>query len=90
GFFVPNSTQLGQESFVISHTLREGVRVASRREAPMSLADDQEQTTNDSPDLIILTGPNASGKSCYLRQVGLIQLIAQIGSFVPARFARLG
>jgi DNA mismatch repair protein MutS len=44
----------------------------------------------NSPDLIILTGPNASGKSCYLRQVGLIQLIAQIGSFVPATEARLG
>ncbi len=42
-----------------------------------------------SPDLIILTGPNASGKSCYLRQVGLIQLMAQVGSFVPAREARL-
>lgn len=42
------------------------------------------------PDLIILTGPNASGKSCYLRQVGLIQLMAQVGSFVPAQAASLG
>ncbi len=45
---------------------------------------------NDAPDLIILTGPNASGKSCYLRQVGLIQLMAQTGSFVPATTAKLG
>lgn len=42
------------------------------------------------PDLIVLTGPNASGKSCYLRQVGLIQLLAQVGSFVPAQAATLG
>ncbi|MBR8831281.1 MAG: DNA mismatch repair protein MutS [Chroococcopsis gigantea SAG 12.99] len=60
GFFVPNSTRLGNES-------------------------DGETY----PDLIILTGPNASGKSCYLRQVGLIQLMAQIGGFVPAKSARL-
>ena len=42
------------------------------------------------PDLMVLTGPNASGKSCYLRQTGLLQLMAQIGSWIPARSARLG
>ena len=61
GFFVPNSTKLGDDS----------------------------AKNPENPDLIILTGPNASGKSCYLRQVGLIQLIAQIGSFVPATAAKL-
>jgi DNA mismatch repair protein MutS len=42
------------------------------------------------PDLIVLTGPNMSGKSTYLRQVGLIQLLAQVGSFVPADRCAVG
>ncbi len=44
----------------------------------------------DQRRLVILTGPNMSGKSTIMRQVALCALMAQIGSFVPARAARVG
>jgi DNA mismatch repair protein MutS len=46
--------------------------------------------SNDDTQLIVLTGPNMSGKSTYLRQVALIVLLSQIGSFAPAESAAIG
>ncbi len=81
---------------------RELVIEAGRHPVVEQLLVDASFTANDlqlattgpdglpAPDLLVLTGPNASGKSCYLRQSGLLQLMAQIGSWIPARSARLG
>ncbi|HEX2867540.1 MAG TPA: DNA mismatch repair protein MutS [Ignavibacteriales bacterium] len=45
---------------------------------------------NEDTQIIVLTGPNMAGKSVYLRQLGLIVLLAQVGSFVPAKEASIG
>src|SRR5207245_8991622 len=44
----------------------------------------------DAEQLLVVTGPNMGGKSTYLRQVALITLLAQMGSFVPAAEAEIG
>ena len=45
---------------------------------------------DDNKEMIILTGPNMSGKSTYMKQVALIIIMAHMGSYVPANYAKIG
>ena len=55
-----------------------------------SFVDNDTYLDKDENRLSIITGPNMAGKSTYMRQVALITLMAQIGSFVPATEAKIG
>src|SRR5262249_11517860 len=45
---------------------------------------------NEQRHMVVLTGPNAAGKSTYVRQAALLVILAQIGSFIPAEAATIG
>ena len=64
--------------------------VVERTLSTGSFVPNDTSLSNEDSQLVILTGPNMAGKSTYIRQVALIVLMAQIGSFVPADFATIG
>ncbi|HET6420596.1 MAG TPA: DNA mismatch repair protein MutS [Geobacteraceae bacterium] len=66
------------------HPVIEAMNLSERFVANDTVLDNREN------QLLIITGPNMAGKSTYMRQVALITLMAQIGSFVPASEARIG
>jgi DNA mismatch repair protein MutS len=71
--------------------IRDGRHAVVERMLPEGTFVPNDVTLSSSEaQIIMLTGPNMAGKSTYLRQVALIVLMAQAGSFVPAREARIG
>jgi DNA mismatch repair protein MutS len=66
------------------------VERALRRTGESFVANDCALTAGETPAIWLLTGPNMAGKSTFLRQNALIALLAQAGSFVPARAAHIG
>jgi DNA mismatch repair protein MutS len=72
------------------------LEIADGRHPVLELRPDPPFTPNDvaldpsACQVVILTGPNMSGKSVFMRQTALLVILAQVGAFVPARSARIG
>ncbi|KAL4958995.1 MutS family protein MSH5 [Aspergillus stella-maris] len=77
------STYVPNDTFLVGGQLEDQSTDYSRR-APDALR------TGSSPSMLLMTGPNYSGKSVYMKQVALIVYLAQTGSFVPAKSAEIG
>ncbi|KAK7535428.1 muts domain V-domain-containing protein [Phyllosticta citricarpa] len=83
--YVANSTNLA--GFVEPELEEHG---SSASVSDLSTPDGRSIDESEGPNMLIMTGPNYSGKSVYMKQVALIVYMAHIGSFVPAEYAQIG
>ncbi|WP_201833076.1 DNA mismatch repair protein MutS [Microvirga zambiensis] len=78
----------------LAFTVRGGrhpvVEAALKREGVPFIANDSDLSGKDAGHILLITGPNMGGKSTYLRQNALIVVLAQMGSYVPAKEAHIG
>lgn len=70
--------------------IREGRHPVIEKRAAEPFVPNDTLVNSSDHQILIITGPNMAGKSTYIRQVALIVIMAQMGSFVPAREARIG
>jgi len=94
--FAQNAEEFNYTKPIIHQSLDIDIKKGRHPVIEQQLPPGEEYVSNDvfldnkKQQIIIITGPNMSGKSAFLRQTALITLLAQIGSFVPAQSARIG
>ncbi len=88
--FIPNDTDLVGGSGNENPSMNAETVPGTSIQHETSHRDESRNEHGGGPSMLIMTGPNYSGKSVYLKQVALIVLMAHVGSFVPAHSAKIG